>query len=221
MGHDLTRYLEYRTHPPGIDTANVHLSFEWAEQITVDDHEQPNGIAKNTMDEPTSQSSGVSVDEFELWRFAGNAHPSNTFWGRTVGMVMESRQGGVFRSPLDAARDLSPSADTTFDIWVRVAEVSNGGSNPASDTGFEMGLEDGNGLRAWENSDNVGGVPRPFDDPPGSTKSMMSTLRFPVSCFKPEEVKFEQRDVRAILIRFDRPDPRAIAFDVLQIVTVK
>jgi hypothetical protein len=67
----------------------------------------------------------------------------------------------------------------------------------------------------------VGGVPRPFDDPPGSTKSMMSTLRFPVSCFKPEEVKFEQRDVRAILIRFDRPDPRAIAFDVLQIVTVK
>jgi hypothetical protein len=221
MGQDLTRYLEYRTHPPGIDTAKVHLSFEWAEQTMVDDHEQPNGIAKNTMDEPTSQSSGVGADEFELWRFAGNAHPTNSFWGRTVGMVMESRRGGIFRSQLDGPHDLSPSEDAIFEIWVRVAEVSNGGSNPAGDTGFEMGLEDGNGLRAWADSDNVGGVPRPFDDSPGATKSMMSTLRFPVSCFNPEEVKFELRDLRAVLIRFHRTEPRPIAFDVLQIVTVK
>lgn len=221
MGHDMTRYLTYRVHPPGIETKNVHLSFEWAEQTMVDDHEQPNGIAKNTMDEPTSQSSGMSADEFELWQGAGNPYSSNTFWGRTVGMVMESRQGAVFRSQLDAAYDLRPTREQVYEIWVRVAEVSEGGSNPSGSTGFELGLEDGNGQVAWADSDEVGGVPRPFDNPPGSTKSMLTTLRFPVSCFRPEEGKFEHQDISAIQIRFDRSEKRPLAFDVLQIVRIK
>jgi hypothetical protein len=220
LGHNLTDYLTYRTHPPGIQTANVHLSFEWADQTIVDDHEQPNGIARNTMDELTSQSSGVSADEYELWQGASGAFTPNTFWGDTVGMVVESKSSGLFRSPLDGGRDLSGSNEKSLEIWVRVAEVSEGGANPPDGTAFEMGLEDGNGQLAWAHSDAVGGVPRPYDSPPGSTKSMMTTLRFPVSCFKPEEGRFDVGDVRAILLRFGRAQARPLAFDVLQIVEV-
>lgn len=220
MGHGLTPYLTYNTHPLGIDTSNVHLSFEWADQTMVDDHEQPNDIVKNTMDEPTSQSSGMSADEFELWQGAGSPYPTNTFWGRTTGMVIESREGAVFRSQLNMAYDLQPTSEKTHEIWVRVAEVSEGGVNPPGNTGFELGLENDSGQVAWANSDEVGGVPRPFDNPPGSTKSMLSTLRFPVSCFKPEEGRFEPKEIRAIRIRFNRSEKRPLAFDVLQIVGI-
>jgi hypothetical protein len=81
-----------------------------------------------------------------------------------------------------------------------------------------MGLEDRRGQRAWASSDAVGGVPRPFDQSPGSTKSMLTTLRFPVRCFKAEHRRFDRRSVVALLIRYDRTEDRDLAFDVLQIV---
>ncbi|MGE5636386.1 MAG: hypothetical protein ACM3UV_05530 [Nocardioidaceae bacterium] len=66
----------------------------------------------------------------------------------------------------------------------------------------------------WVDSDDVGGVPLPFDR--GSwTKSMMSTLRFPAGCFG---LSRRQRVIRAIVLRLDRPQARALAFDDLQIV---
>jgi hypothetical protein len=134
-------------------------------------------------------------------------------------MVIEGRSGGTFRSPLDASYDLSADGGKLFEIWLRVAEVSNGGSNPSEATGFELGIEDGSGRRAWADSDAVGGVPRPFDHgPPSGTKSMMSTLRFPIRCFRPEEGRVETADIVALLIRLRRPDPRPLAVDVLQIV---
>jgi hypothetical protein len=83
---------------------------------------------------------------------------------------------------------------------------------------FEIGLEDGGGNLAWAGSEGVGGVPRPFDQLPGSTKSMMSTLRFPVRCFEAENAEFRLREILATLIRFDSPRERSIGFDVLQIV---
>jgi hypothetical protein len=85
-------------------------------------------------------------------------------------------------------------------------------------TGFAMGLEDSNGQRAWASSDTVGGVPRPFDQSPGSTKSMLTTLRFPVRCFRPEKERLDLGAVQALLVRYDRADNRALGFDVLQIV---
>jgi hypothetical protein len=217
LSHATTGFLTYREHPPGVDTRNVHLSFEWSKQFTVDDHEQPGGIAQNTLGQATSQSAGLSAAEFDFRRSAPGSHPTNSFWGRTSGMVVESKSGGEFRSPLDKAQDLS---GPNHEIWVRVAEVSGGGANPAGATGFVMGLEDRRGQRAWADSDNVGGVPRPFDQPPGTTKSMLSTLRFPVRCFKPETRRFDRRAVAAILIRYDRTTPRELAFDVLQIVNI-
>jgi hypothetical protein len=215
LNHNTTAFLAYRVHPSGISTGNVHLSFEWKDQLTVDDHEQAGGIAQNTLGRPTSQAGGMSADEFELRRSTPNSYPTNSFWGRTVGMVMTSRRGGIFRSELDQNYDLD---DPRYEIWVRTAEVSEGGSNPAGATGFEMGLEDSSGQRAWASSDTVGGVPRPFDQSPGSTKTMLTTLRFPVRCFKPEKERLDLGALQAILVRYDRADNRALGFDILQIV---
>ena len=215
LGHDTTGFLTYRVRPPGVNTDNVHLSFEWDRQVMVDDHQQAGGIGQNTMGRPTSQSAGMSADEFDLARSQPNSHPTNSFWHRTIGMVMTSRPGGRFRSELDRSYDLG---DAGYEIWVRTAEVSAGGSNPADAVMFSMGLEDGGGQIAWASSAGVGGVPRPFDHAPGSTKSMMNTLRFPIHCFDPEEGKFDPTSVRAIVIRHDSPADRSVAFDVLQIV---
>lgn len=218
LRHNTTGFLTYRALPPGINTQNVHLSFEWERQITVDDHEQNNGIEKNSLDQPTSQFGGMSADEFELWQGSGSPYASNTFFGRTTGMVAEClEKGGVFRSQLDKSYDMDAP---NIEIWVRTAEVSDGGGNPAGAAGFELGLEDENANRAWSDSDDVGGLPRPFDRAPTITKTILTTLRFPAKCFRPQEQngRFDRKAVRAILIRCSRSDRRALAFDVLQIV---
>ena len=46
---------------------------------------------------------------------------------------------------------------------------------------------------------------------------MIKTLRFKGACFQ-EEREFDIQRIRAILIRRDRRDERALAFDDLQIV---
>jgi hypothetical protein len=167
LGHNTTDFLTYRALPPGINTGNVHLSFEWADQLTVDHHEDGNGIGRNSLDEPTTQS-GVSTDEYTLERnppgpYSPPTYSPNTFWGDTVGMVVEcEQQFGFFRSQLDGEYDLTAPQ---YEIWVRAAEVSGGSSNPSDATGFELGMEDKEGLRAWTDSDSVGGLPRPFDRP--------------------------------------------------------
>jgi hypothetical protein len=63
--------------------------------------------------------------------------------------------------------------------------------------------------------DDVGGLPRPYPRNPGMIKTMLSTLRFCGACFT--GARFQLKKVTAILIRCDRPKPRAIAFDDLQV----
>jgi hypothetical protein len=103
-----------------------------------------------------------------------------------------------------------------LEIWLRAAEVFDGHIH-ASGTGFQLGLEDGGGTIAWIDSDVVGGVPRPYDRP-GQVKSMLKTLRFKSACFSTVAPKLRLATVRAILIRCDRSDERALAFDDLQLV---
>jgi hypothetical protein len=50
---------------------------------------------------------------------------------------------------------------------------------------------------------------------------MLKTLRFPIECFKSRpsgRKRFNKRRVRAVLLRMNRLDKRALAFDDLQIV---
>jgi hypothetical protein len=63
--------------------------------------------------------------------------------------------------------------------------------------------------------DLVGGLPRPYPRNPGMIKTMLSTLRFRGTCFQAKE--FELGKIVAILIRCNRKEPRAIAFDDLQV----
>jgi hypothetical protein len=119
--------------------------------------------------------------------------------------------GRIFRSELSKPSDLSKS-----DIWLRSAEVTDGSSVPSDATGFKLGLEDKQGSQVWVDSDEVGGLPRPYARNPGMIKIMLSTLRFKGACFR--EQKFDLGSVVAVLIQCDRKDERALAFDDLQVV---
>lgn len=215
LQHGTLGYLTYRQLPAGVLHQRVHLSFEWADQITVDDHEQNNTINVNSLGLPTSQINGLHADEYD---FSQNLLPqpsfNNTFFGNTIGMVVECEEvNGIFRSEL---RDLA--LRDPYEIWIRAAEVSDGQSVPSGSTGFELGLEDVEGTVVWIDSDKVGGLPRPYDRP-GQIKTMLTTLRFPGACFAEQNEKFIVNRLRAILVRCNRPDRRPLAFDVLQIVT--
>lgn len=207
QGAGTVRFLDGSELPAGVLTANVHLSFERERQLTVDNHEDGNTIAKNSLGLPTTQTAGMNADEFPFGQLAGSFNGS--FYGETVGMVVPpGRPGRTFRTQVQ--RDLRRR-----EIWIRAAEVY-AGSIPAGATGFQLGLEDDNGVVAWVDSDLVGGLPRPYDHP-YSPKTMLKTLRFKTACFSGPK-RLDLRRIRAIRLRLNRKDERALAFDDLQIV---
>jgi hypothetical protein len=227
LGHATVHFLDGSVHPPGVLTGNVHVSFKKSGQLTIDDHEDGNGIGTNSMNRPTAQSGGLTADEYPFAQGAAGRF-NDSFFGNTIGMVARSEgKTGTFRSELDKRRDLRKRQ-----IWIRAAEVYNGSSVPAGATGFLLGLEDAAGAVAWVDSDGVSGLPRSLDrrayDLPqwyaaDKTKTMLKTLRFPVSCFKsPPRARrqFDPRRVVAVRLQLSRQDKRALAFDDLQIVVL-
>jgi hypothetical protein len=209
LGHSTERFLAGTQKPAGVLSDNVHLSFEWAKALTVDDHEDANTINTNSLGRPTSQSGGLTADEFSFGQVAGAFNTS--FYGESVGMV--APPGGpsrTFRSDIKK-RDLRKR-----EVWIRAAEVF-GGSIPAGATGFQLGLEDSTGSIAWVDCDLVGGLPRPYNRP-SRVKSMLNTLRFKSDCFATVQPKLKLQSIVAILIRCNRRDKRALAFDDLRIV---
>ena len=74
------------------------------------------------------------------------------------------------------------------------------------------------GAESWVDSDEVGGVPRPFPRNPATMKTMLKTLRFKSGCFS-VGARLDLTSVHAIMLRFDRTDGRALALDDLQIVS--
>lgn len=211
LGHATTPYLAGKLLPGGVATKNVHLSFEQAGVLTVDNHEDGNGIGKNSLNAPTQQLGGLSADEFQFHQGAGAFNGS--FFGSSVGMV--ARPGGngrLFVQDLAGKRDL-----TKMEIWVRVAEVFVGQTVSGDPTGFQLGLRDSNGVESWVDSDDVGGLPRPFPRNPATMKTMLKTLRFKSGCFAVNS-KVDLSSITTILLRCNRKDERALAFDDLQIV---
>jgi hypothetical protein len=207
LAHSTLGFLVGTELPAGTPTPLVHPSFKWTKAQTVDDHEQANTIAKNSLNRPTTQS-GLTADEYPMSQTA--AGPYNfSFYGDSIGMVAAPRrQNGTFRSQLPPGIKVAGK-----EIWIRVADVFDGGF-PAGATGFELGIELPGGTVKWVDSDDVGGVPLPFDRG-GNTKSMLSTLRFPAHCFG---LSKRQSVIRAVVLRLNRPTARALAFDDLQIV---
>jgi hypothetical protein len=202
--------------PPGTPVPNVHISFEEGGARTVDDHEDADP-ARNSLGGRNTASPGFTARERDFKQTAGAFNAS--FFGNTVGLVAQSRSPrDQFRSELPSPTDL-----TGKEIWIRAAEVYSG-ALPAGATGYLIGLEDAAGRIALADSDQAGGLPRPFDrraddlaiDGVDLTKTMLTTHRFASGCFV--GVGFDMTRVRAVVIRLSRNDNRAIAFDQLQIV---
>jgi hypothetical protein len=205
-GHNTLGFLVGTELPSNTPTPLVHLSFKRTKATTVDDHEQNNTIATNSLNRPTAQG-GLTADEYGMSQTAANQF-NGSFYGDSIGMVaVPRRANGTFRSQLPPGTTVAGK-----EIWIRVADVFDG-SFPAATTGFELGIEMPGGSMKWVDSDDVGGVPLPFDRG-GTTKSMLSTLRFPIRCF---ELTKRQRTIRAIVLRLNRRKARALAFDDLQI----
>jgi hypothetical protein len=220
LGDSLQKFIEGLEFPPGVSRfKDVHISFERAGSTTVDDNED-NNINRNTLGQPNSKSGGLVVDEFEFAQKPGAFN--NTFFGNTRGMVAQSSTAsGQFRWDLGRPTDLRDR-----EIRVRTAAVYNGSSVPAGATGFKLGLEDTRGNKRFVDSDGVTGLPQPFDRRADDvaifgndfTKTILKTLRFPTSCMIGAKTSFDPTKIRAILLRVDRNDGRALAFDQLQIV---
>ena len=211
LGHATKPYLAGTLLPGGVATQNVHLSFEQAVVLTVDNHEDGNGIGRNSLGAPTQQLGGLSADEFQFHQGGGAFNGS--FYGSSVGMVAQpGSTGSLFVHDLAGKRDLAMK-----EIWVRVAEVYAGQSVSGPASGFQLGLRDASGVESWIDSDDVGGLPRPFPRNPATMKTMLKTLRFKSSCFAVNS-KLNLSSITFILLRYNRRDERALAFDDLQIV---
>ncbi|MGH8627801.1 MAG: hypothetical protein ACREYC_21840, partial [Gammaproteobacteria bacterium] len=221
-GHQMRKFMEGLEFPPGVKRfRDVHISFERTGSTTVDDNEDLD-INRNALGKPNSKSGGLTADEYEFAKTSGAFN--STFYGNTRGMVTQSSSAsGRFRWELSGPQDL-----TGREIRVRTAEVYDGSSVPAGATGFKLGLEDARSKMGFVDSDDVGGLPRPYDRRSDDiatrgtdyTKTMLKTLRFPVACIVARaEPGFDATKVRAISLRMDRKDGRALAFDQLQIAS--
>jgi hypothetical protein len=216
LGHATERYLAGYEKPGGVLSQHVHLSFMKEGQMTVDHHDDGNTIGKNSLSMRTAMSGG-SADEFPFAQGPlGGPAPgafNDSFFGLTIGLVVRpGRTGRLFRSEVGEL-DL-----TKTEIWIRAAEVvARQGVVPAGASGFQLGMEDVNGLTVFVDVDLVGGLPRPYLHPL-MTKSMLNTIRFKADCFKVGNRRLSLTKVRALLIACNRRDERALAFDDMQIV---
>jgi outer membrane protein OmpA-like peptidoglycan-associated protein/dienelactone hydrolase len=218
LAENTLRFLRRDVLPPATLTDAVQISFEASGAITVDDHENRN-ISINALGAPTTQSAGLTAAEFDFQQGVISSF-NNTFFGKTVGMVAQtSAAGGLFRSQLSANTNL-----TGREVWVRAAEVYNGSAVPSQGTGYQIGVEDATGNVSFADSNDVGGLPRPFDRRADDlarvgidlTKTMLKTNRYTAACFVRSGLDLTQ--IRALLLKLDRGDNRALAFDQLQIV---
>ncbi|MDN3025183.1 hypothetical protein [Streptomyces sp. S.PB5] len=208
LGHATRAHLDGTRLPGGVLTSLVHQSFAQEDARTVDDHEDGNGIALNSLGLPTAQSGGAVAAEYPFDQVAGAFN--GTFSGLSTGMVLQPQETGATFTQTVGTLDLRRT-----EIWLRAAEVVLS-PLPAGATGFLLGLDDGKTV-AWVDSDSVGGVPRPFQRPRG-TKTMLKTLRFRADCFLAVRPTLRIDRIQKIHIKYDRQGRRPLAFDDLQLV---
>lgn len=234
-GTPMRRILEGLETPSGVTRfRNVHISFECFQSLdlkrslTVDDNEGSD-IRRNTRGQRNTWAGGLTAQRCEFVKTGcrlvrgGAATIDTTFYGNTRGMVARSTlKSGRFKWVLGGSMDLSGR-----EIRIRAAEVYNGSSVAATATGFKLGLADVRDKRGFVDSDDVGGLPLPYDRRADDlalfsedfTKTILKTLRFPVSCIAERaERGFDVTKIRAIVLWMDRNDGRELAFDQLQIV---
>jgi hypothetical protein len=117
QGQATTLYLAGKLLPKGVSTRTVHLSFDQIRGLTVDNHEDANGIGRNSLSAPTQQLGGLSADEFQFHQGGGAFNES--FFGSSV--ARPGGKGRLFIQDLAGRRDVAKQ-----EVWVRVAEVFEG-----------------------------------------------------------------------------------------------
>jgi len=219
LGHNTSGFLLYKELPAGVLTANVHLSFAISEAaMTLDNFEDGNWIGTNSVGQPNTQLGGLTADEYPFSQGPFGRF-NDSFFGNTIGMVTRSYEtSGTFRWQL-----ADPISLTDREVWIRCADVYDGIRAPATATGFQLGIESTTGNITWVDSDEVGGLPIPFDRrlhdlkrfAIDKTKTMLKTLRFSAHCL---QMGHEEELIQAILVRMNASYPRPLAFDDLQII---
>ena len=142
LGHPTDTYLAGYQKPAGVMTQNIYLSFSKQKQVTVDDHEDGNGIGE---EHPRPADIAVGRPERRRVRVRAGAERgpapgayNGSFYGQSEGMVC--RPGGtarLFRSEI-GKMDLRKR-----EIWIRAAEVvDRPGTVPSGASGFRLGVED-------------------------------------------------------------------------------
>ena len=206
-------YLDHRLLPSGVQNQNIHIGFDIAGARVVDNYEG-HPITSDNEGQPTTQSGGLTAQEFPFAQVGGAFNTS--FFGNTEGNVANAKEAtGDFREPLSKPADL-----TAAEVRLRAAEIFQAPNIPSNPTGFRVGVEDNKGMIAWVDVNDVGGLSRPFDRRAfdNKTKTMLSTFRFPGSCFKTSAPQLGIRTIRAVHLGLNRGDGRPIAFDDVEIV---
>lgn len=213
--NEVIRFLCKYSIPKNVMHENVHLSFQFNNSLIIDNHEDGNTINNNSHNLPTSQIGSIVADEYSFKQGPGSFN--NSFYGNSIGMItIDAGINGTFGSQLPQNTNLEGK-----EIWLRTAEVYNMQSFlPTGGTGFQVGLEDNNSLKVWMNSNEVDTLPRPYYRGISSTKTMLKTLRFSSSCFINKNPELNINNIRSILIRTNRGDNRALAFDDLEIMEI-
>lgn len=218
LNHNLDNILLGQETPPSARTDKVQLSCEVANALTVDDFEDGNPN-ENTLKKKLTKLGFAKADEHPFKQVASGVF-NQSFFGDTKGLVLQrSSAKNQFTSPLAHVTDLSGR-----EVWIRVAEIYTG-SIPSGATGFKIGVVDTRNTTVLIDSDEAGGLPRPFDRKADDlvrfkrdfTKTMLKTYRFPPKCFS-RNSGLDMTKVKAVVIHLNRGDNRALAFDQLQIV---
>jgi len=171
-GRQMRPFLEGLAIPPGVTRfRDVHISFEARESLariastTVDDNEHLD-IRRNTRGRSNTWAGGLTAQRCQLSRAGcqltkragGTPTVNRSFYGKTRGMVAWSHlKSGRFKWVLGGTMDLKGR-----EIRIRAAEVYDGSSVPVGATGFTLGLADARDRRGFVDSDEVGGLPRPY-----------------------------------------------------------
>ncbi|HMK29715.1 MAG TPA: hypothetical protein VK473_08540, partial [Terriglobales bacterium] len=212
-------YLDNLLLPANVQNQNIHMSYDVAGARIIDNYEG-HPITVDNEGQATAQLGGLTAKDFPFAQVGGAFNTS--FFGNTTGSVCIAKETvGDFREPLSTPVDLRHS-----EVRVRAAEVYQAPNIPPNPTGFRVGVEDINGTIAWVDVNDVGGLSRPFgrrafDLGQGSadkTKTMLSTLRFPGSCFGAGAKNLRITEIHAVHLGLNRADGRPIAFDDVEIV---
>jgi hypothetical protein len=105
-GDATSGYLEGKIIPVGLQNQNVHLAFAIAESRIIDNYDG-HSITQDSEGQPTTQSGGLTAQDFRFAQ-AGGAAFNSSFFGNTEGNVANAKEAtGDFREPLKGPADLT------------------------------------------------------------------------------------------------------------------